>query len=166
MLGNTPKRSMSDIRNEAKRLDSNPDIPHHTNTFRTGQNYQQNQSRATQSLQQKAQTNQKLSTNPSFKSKLAIGGGIGLLGAGIGIANHLNKSDSNIGEFGKHYDNAFSNLSGIHEDVGAAMGTSVASSSGPMIASGGSTFPTLKDKTPKIDFAQRLKNLKYRRTGK
>ena len=170
MLGTNPRRSMSDIRNEAKQLDSNPDIPQHTNTFRSGQNYQQNQTRAAQTLQQKAQTNPKLSTNTGFKSKLAIGagvGGLGILGAGAAM-NHLNKPENHIGEIGKHYDNAFSHLSGIHEDVGAGatMGTTVASSSGPMVASGGGTFPSLKDNTPKIDFAQRLKNLKYRRTGR
>lgn len=167
MLGTSPRRSMSDIRNEAKQLDSNPDIPRHTNTFRSGQNYQQNQTRAAQSLQQKAQTNPRLSTNPGFKSKLMIGagvGGLGILGAGAAAINHLNKPENHIGEIGKHYDNAFSHLSGIHEDVGA--GTTVASSTGPMVASGGGTFPPLKDISPKIDFAQRLKNLKYRRTGK
>ena len=108
-----------------------------------------------------SRTLNKTPINNNFKSKLVIGGG--LLG-GTGIAAGLLKS-SHTNDSNNHFHNAFANISGVHENEGA-VGTTVASSSGPMVATGGASFPMLKDKTnfsPEA-FKRKLKTLKRRRS--
>lgn len=158
----TFNRSMSDVRAQAKQIDSNPNIPHHTNTFRSASSSGGPGTRPSGSTPP---------INSNFKSKLGLGAGIGggLLGAGA-LAKSLSSNNS-VGEVGGHFHNAFANLTGMHENEGAApagasAGVSVMSSSEAMPASGGGSFHMLKDKSPLTEdnFKQRLKNLKIRRS--
>lgn len=94
-----------------------------------------------------------------FSAKLA--GALGAGGYGVNKINDLNDHQNNISDFG-HVGKVF----GIGENE-ASVGTSVGSSSEAIPSTGG-TFPILKDKSPldKIDFKERLKNLKIRRGTK
>ena len=84
----------------------------------------------------------------SFPIKTAIGATAGLGTLGFGASKLLNHHDDKIGEFGSHFGNAFSNLTGIHEDVSGSGGVSISSSSAPMAYTGSQAFPMLKDKSP------------------
>ena len=93
-------------------------------------------------------------SNASFLTKGAIGG-IGL-GFGLKAINDLNDKPDNLQHFG-HVGKLF------HIGENDSGGVSVTSSFGPMPAVGGSSI-LLKDKSP-LDFKDKLKNLKSRRTG-
>ena len=92
--------------------------------------------------------------NASFLTKGIIGG-TGL-GFGLKAINDLNDKPDNLQHFG-HVGKLF------HIGENDSGGFSVASSSGPMPAIGGGSI-LLKDKSP-LDFKDKLKNLKSRRTG-
>ena len=93
-------------------------------------------------------------SNASFLTKGAIGG-IGL-GFGLKAINDLNDKPDNLQHFG-HVGKLF------HIGENDSGGVSVTSSFGPMPAVGGGSV-LLKDKSP-LDFKDKLKNLKSRRTG-
>ena len=93
-------------------------------------------------------------SNASFLTKGAIGG-IGL-GFGLKAINDLNDKPDNLQHFG-HVGKLF------HIGENDSGGVSVTSSFGPMPAVGGGSI-LLKDKSP-LDFKDKLKNLKSRRTG-
>ena len=93
-------------------------------------------------------------SNASFLIKGAIGG-TGL-GFGVKAINDLNDKPNNLQDFG-HVGKLF------HIGENDSGGVSVTSSFGPMPAVGGGSV-LLKDKSP-LDFKDKLKNLKSRRTG-
>ena len=95
---------------------------------------------------------------PKSNASFLIKGGIGLTGLGFGVKaiNDLNDKPNNLRDFG-HVGKLF------HIGENDSGGVSVTSSFGPMPAVGGASI-LLKDKSP-LDFKDKLKNLKSRRTG-
>ena len=123
-----------------KNLKSNNAINHSNSTFNN-------------SIKTKPQTG----SNIGFMAKLGTGLGVG--GYGLKKIDDINDHPHNVADFG-HVGKVF----GIGESEGVSVGTSVGSSSEAMPSTGGS-FPILKDKSPldKMDFKEKLRNLKLRR---
>ena len=100
--------------------------------------------------------------NKPFFNKDSVGflakgaAGMGGFGYGLKKLNDINDHPNNLHDFG-HVGSVF----GIGENEGA-VGTTVATSSEAIAPTGGS-FPIQKDK---IDFKEKLKNLKSRRMEK
>ena len=102
--------------------------------------------------------------NKPFFNKDSVGflakgaAGMGGFGYGLKKLNDINDHPNNISDFG-HVGSVF----GIGEND--AGGSTAAVSTEAIAPTGGSSFPMLKDKSPldKINFKERLKNLKLRR---
>ena len=99
-------------------------------------------------------TTRTLSVKPSKSFFQSVTGKVGLGTAGAGLAAGAahaiaNTKGSDVaGEMGGHFHNAFSNIFGLNENGDAVAGTTVVSSTGPIPAAGGKSFPILKDVSP------------------
>ena len=123
-----------------KNLKSNNAINHSNSTFNN-------------SIKTKPQTG----SNIGFMAKLGTGLGAG--GYGLKKIDDINDHPNNVADFG-HVGKVF----GIGESEGASIGTTTMSSSEAIAPTGGS-YPIQKDKSPldKMDFKEKLRNLKLRR---